>query len=264
MKNIMKHTKIGASLIALAFSLFVTHNAQAQSCATPPSCTELGYTRSASDCATIALKCPFDQTKYYCLTADELADIGGGGSCDNPNVGSILYSDMSCSSSLDTTKTPIGVIFNPTFRLAIALNTTTAYWSTTYFDVPNLTNYSSSDSAKNDWAGKSNTNIVVSYCAANSKSCPAFDYVSSYKTAETNAGDWYLPAMGEVNNIYENMAVLNRTLSLIGGTQLPTGYHWSSSETSGNGAWGQTFDNGGIYGSNKGANLNYVRPVLAF
>lgn len=262
MKNIMKHTKIGASLIALAFSLFVTHNVQAQSCATPPSCTDLGYVRSASDCATIALKCPFDQTKYYCLTADELADLVPETS--NCAIGDILYSDKTCNANVVASKTPIGIVFDVTNKLAIALQTKTALWSTEYFDVDTLSNITSSSAVTADWQGKSNTAKVVAYCNANSKSCPAFDYVISYTTAGTKAGDWYLPAGGELNAIYGNMGVLNTALSKVGGTALPSSYHWSSSEHSSNGAWYQDFSGGYFYSNYHKGYSTYVRPVLAF
>lgn len=265
MKNVMK-SKIGAGLIALAFSSVGSINiAVAQTCATPPTCAELGFDKGADDCTgRSTLKCPFDTTKLFCMTAAEAA----AGNCDNPNIGTIIYSDKSCSGSVMADKTAIAVVFNPTYRLAIALKTERKYWSTEYFDVPNLTNYGSGDAALQDWAGRANTITVLNYCKANSKSCPAFEYVNSYTTAGTKAGDWYLPAMGELNDIYTNRATLNRSLSLVGGTQLPTDYyHWSSSETDdgyGYRAWGQGFGNGGIYGGSSKGNNGYVRPVLAF
>ena len=46
--------------------------AQAQTCATQPTCAELGYTlTSTTDCIGTVLKCPFDKTKYYCTTKTE-------------------------------------------------------------------------------------------------------------------------------------------------------------------------------------------------
>ena len=45
---------------------------QAQTCATQPTCAELGYTlTSTTDCIGTVLKCPFDKTKYYCTTKTE-------------------------------------------------------------------------------------------------------------------------------------------------------------------------------------------------
>ena len=46
---------------------------QAQTCATQPTCTELGYTlTSTSTCVGTVLKCPFDKTKYYCTQKTEV------------------------------------------------------------------------------------------------------------------------------------------------------------------------------------------------
>ena len=88
MKNIIKtRTSFGAGLTALAFSTIVTSTAFAQTCATVPTCEELGFDKTQRDCVTTPLKCPFDQTKYYCLTADELEDLLP---CA---IGDILYSD---------------------------------------------------------------------------------------------------------------------------------------------------------------------------
>lgn len=47
------------------------------SCATPPSCEELGYTMSTDQCAGFMLKCPFDQNKAFCASYKS-----GSGICD--------------------------------------------------------------------------------------------------------------------------------------------------------------------------------------
>lgn len=259
MKTNLKNI-FGAGLFALAFSVGATAAAAAESCAVPPSCADLGYIRSASECATAALKCPFDQTKYYCLTSDELEDIKPS----NCAIGDILYSDKTCNANVVASKKPIGVVFDSTNRLAIALNTSSMKWSTEYFDIPNLTNITSSSAATADWQGKGNTATIISYCKANSKSCPAAEYANSYTTDGTNAGDWYLPAMGELNAIYGNKGTLNTALSKIGGVLFGDEYIWSSSEYNNYSAWYQRFSDGSITGSSKGSNYNYVRPVLAF
>ena len=60
----------------------------AQTCVTPPSCEELGYTLSADDCINMhVLKCPFDKNKLYCnnfICPDSynLTTCPNGGTCD--------------------------------------------------------------------------------------------------------------------------------------------------------------------------------------
>ncbi len=257
MKTNLKNI-FGAGLFALAFSVGATAAAAAESCAVPPSCDSLGYTKTASDCQDMStLKCPFDTSKVFCVSADELPS-------SNCAIGDILYSDKTCNANVVASKKPIGVVFDSTNRLAIALNTSLMKWSTEYFDIPNLTNITSSSAATADWQGKGNTATIISYCKANSKSCPAAEYANSYTTDGTNAGDWYLPAMGELNAIYGNKGTLNTALSKIGGVLFGDEYIWSSSEVSYNYAWYQSFDNGNLYYGDGKNDYNYVRPVLAF
>lgn len=237
----------GAGLIALAFSF----NVQAQSCAVPPTCDALGYTKTASDCSGMSvLKCPFDQSKIFCVTTDEVP--GQIGSCGIPEIGDILYSDMSCSSSLIKEKFPIGVIFDANRRLAIALDEEIKAWST-----------DSRISGEFDYDdGKNNTKTIVDYCKANEKSCPAAEYVSSYVTRGTKAGDWHLPALGELRSIYNYKKTLNPVLKSLSGKPLIEMigyYYWSS-----NHIFAMDFINGDT--NNKVACISEygVRPVLAF
>ena len=249
----------GAGLIALAFSVGTAKIAAAQSCTVPPTCDALGYTKSATDCKDMStLKCPFDQSKVFCVTAAEVP----GGNCE---VGAILYSDKSCNVNVVAGKIAIGVVFDSTNSLAVALkNSSTMYWSTDYFDIPDLPNLTSTAVAIADWNGKNNTKTIMDYCKANSKSCPAAEYASKYTTTGTAAGDWYLPAAGELNAIYNAKAAINATMAKVGGTALAESWHWSSSEYNGYGAWVQGFGNGGVYDSSKAGSSDYGRPVLAF
>ena len=256
-------------------------------CIQTPSCSSLGYT-STTACEG-GLKCPWGNA-WNCTIINKITEItnkittieekiteieqnGGGGTTTpdytNCTVGAILYSDKSCNANVVASKTPIGVVFDTTNHLAIAMDTTQTRWSFDDFDVPTLSNYSSSSAVTADWQGKNNTRLVLEYCKTNGKSCPAFEYVNSYKTEGTLAGDWYLPAAGELNAIYQNKGVLNTALGKIGGEKLSTSYHWSSSEHSSNRAWYQIFDDGTIdtyyynYDYGKKAS-HFVRPVLAF
>ena len=47
--------------------LIGTTSVQAQTCVSPPSCTELGYTKTTTQCSGKSMiKCPFDQNKVMC------------------------------------------------------------------------------------------------------------------------------------------------------------------------------------------------------
>ena len=252
-------------------------------CIQTPTCTSLGYT-STTACEG-GLKCPFGNawnctlinkinsittqitnlTNKITTIEEKIVTIENSVSSSNCIIGDILYSDKSCDSNVIVTKKPIGVVFDRENKLAIGLeqSPTPLDWSTDYFDVSGLSDIISSSAATADWQGKNNTRLVLEYCKTNWKSCPVFEYVNSYKTEGTHAGDWYLPAMGELNAIYGNKDVLNITLGKIGGTKLGTSSYWSSSEYYRSNAWYLSFDNGNVNLSLKDFN-HYVRPVLAF
>ena len=226
---------------ALVVSGLLSSTAEA-GCIQTPSCSSLGYT-STTACEG-GLKCPWGNA-WFC-------NVGGGSSTPD-------YSNWS--------KKPIGVVFDRAHRLAMALDTARKAWSDEYavehFDVPSLPNIDSESEAAADWQGKNNTRLVLEYCKTNGKSCSAFEYVNSYKTEGTKAGDWYLPAMGELNAIYGNKDVLNIALGKIGGPKLGTDLYWSSSELFHDSAWSLDFDHGYVYYLSKASSF-YVRPVLAF
>ena len=182
-------------------------------------------------------------------------------------VGDILYSDKTCSASVVSGKTPIGVVFDGTNRLAIALesSSSTMTWGGYGTDIPGIKNITDSTQAKQDFNGKANTAAIKAYNSSLSKYLAA-KYAYEYKTTGTNAGDWYLPALGELNEIYQNKATIDKTLSTLGKSTIPTGYRWSSSEYSKNNAWSLSFSDGSVHGYDKysSENLYYVLPVLAF
>ena len=251
-------------ILSLSTALLASTPAWAINCQVETNCTTLGYTSSKDE--GNCLKCPFGN-QWACLKADTSCPEDSSGS--NCNVGDILYSDMTCSSDVIASKTPIAVVFDTTNHLAIALDTEQKTWSDEDFDVPTLSNYTISaegSAAEADWQGKNNTRLVLEYCKANGKSCPAFEYVNSYKTEGTKTSDWYLPAEGELCTIYGNMGVLNTALEKIAGSKLPSQRHWSSTENTYSTAWTKDFDNGNssnYLGSGKD-NSNYIRPVLKF
>ena len=241
---------------ALVVSGLLSSTAEA-GCIQTPSCSSLGYT-STTACEG-GLKCPWGNA-WFC-------NVGGGSSTpdySNCKIGDILYSDMSCNAKVVASKTPIGVVFDQAKRLAIALDTAEKAWSDKTFSVPTLSIYGSPAAATADWQGKNNTRVVLEFWLETGYSCPAFEYVNSYKTEGTKAGDWYLPAAGELNAIYGNKDVLNIALGKIGGTKLGTDLYWSSTQLASNIAYGMSFSDGNVSYNNYKSDNAYVRPVLAF
>lgn len=55
-------------------------------CATPPTCDDLGYTQTETDCAgKFILKCPFDNTKVFCGGVDGAAKCKAEGYTKSPS-----------------------------------------------------------------------------------------------------------------------------------------------------------------------------------
>ena len=159
----MRKFLLYSSALALGLSSSVAEAA----CIQTPTCSSLGYT-STSSC-TGGTKCPFGN--YWNCTASEIKteltnkitelekiieEIKQNSSSNSDilsycQIGDILYSDMSCNPNVVASKTPIGVIFDASNKLAIGLEEfQRLYWSTTTFDVPGLRNIEES-SATADW-----------------------------------------------------------------------------------------------------------------
>ena len=132
--------------------------------------------------------------------------------------------------------------------------------------------------------GKSNTQAIVDEMGANGiAASAATQFYVGDKTGDFGQGNWYLPSIGELMQVYGydadamtsgtgtsgatgvNKAIINTALGKLGGDAavLTNGYCWSSSEFSTSGAWLQTLNNGGVYLGSKAVSNGYVRPVLA-
>lgn len=97
--------------------------------------------------------------------------------------------------------------------------------------------------------GNANTNTIVASLGVGTYAAKLCDDLVS-----GGYSDWYLPSRDELNK-------LNANKNLIGG--FPVGGYWSSSETSANNAWKQSFqsDNQNNYSKDY---LGYVRAVRTF
>ena len=264
--------------ISSAFGLILSvTNSYAIDCTPTPDCVTLGYTKTASDCSGVAaIKCPFDTSKVFCeekiLTK----------TCDS--VGDVLYGDGTCAISpdkLDSSRTPIGIVFDTSHRLAMALidvkqngsaGSEKMKWSSSYCDTPNLENCTDTSTMTISCGldGRANTDaILASTCNGTTYAANA---VNAYQTSNCSAdfcqkGKWFLPSMRDLNTIYSFKSVINNSLTLLasqGASNLQENYYWSSTESSNLGAWGLRMDNRYEGYSYKSGNTYYVRPVVKY
>ena len=207
----------------------------------------------------------------FCDDAENYVYDVGTDSCVKDNIchlGSIFYSDKTCSMKLKDGKTPIGVVVyvdeSGTSGQALAPKSIGSYeWGGYGPDISTLTNYTSTSAASKDYDSCGNTAKIIA--AGDKSKYPAAWAAHEYKTAGTEAGDWCLPAAGIFTSYYNNQEAINTGFSRANGTQFTTStYAWSSSEYNGRNAWRSLFS------SEYGLTYHYkhnsyeVRPVLEF
>ena len=245
-------------------------------CIPTPSCASLGY-ESSSSCEG-GIKCPFGNA-WNCTLVNKITEIekiiqeggtSGGKDTSNCKIGSIFYSDWTCSTSLDSSKTPIAVVVYTSGEghgQAMTIKSIGNYaWSSGNAGVPGLSNYGSDQSAANDDQSCSNTILITS--AGDKNAFPAAWAAKEYSTDGTKAGDWCLPAAGIMTSIKNNMSAINAGFILGNGTQLKSSILWTSSEFYNDAAHVSAFDyDYGLHDDRdhgyKGSSYD-VRPVLEF
>ena len=180
---------------------------------------------------------------------------------------------------------PIGVVFfdDGTATKIVALSdinaegeessTTKLYWtsssSSDYIDIPNVLTTEDATAATDDTDGKYNTKQIVEYSSANGYGYEAAGATQKYAPSACSSGtycgkgEWYLPALGELWAIYNNLSTIQTAISKAGGTKIITSYYWSSTEFGSTYAWILVFDSG-YRGTYFKYTDDYVRPVLAF
>ena len=206
--------------LSMLGSLAASGAAAAQTCATPPSCETLGFTKSETDCEGLeALKCPFDQSKLYCPQ-------GGGDDTSAAVPGAIVYSDGTISDSVIVSKTPIGVVayVSGSIRVAVALTESNQTWGDGFVSCLGEMN---EGAASADIKGRINTQCLVS----DSKTYPAAEYCHTYSAVldGTGSSGWYLPAAGELKALADNYNTINYSLQKLSKPQLRPREYWSSS-----------------------------------
>lgn len=149
-------------------------------------------------------------------------------------------------------------------------------WQNTNFDW-GLTKYSTSTDAKTDFNGKANTttiiNAIKAYDLAHSTDsitgC-ASQCIQLYAPTGTVAGEWYIPACGEMKMAYDNFTVINTTLNKIHTADSSLANEWSkftsyitSSEKDDSDVWRTSYDRV-LTVDYKQKNYNDIGILIAF
>lgn len=111
-------------------------------------------------------------------------------------------------------------------------------------DISGLTNYATADEAKTDFDGWTNTQAIMEYVSDKTiNPIPSGQTNGVYQAAMVcqrynpdggSAGQWYLPAAGELwNYVAVNRSALNTAFQTYGGLGLQRDDYWSCNERSG-------------------------------
>ncbi len=182
-------------------------------------------------------------------------------------LGYILNSDMTVTSTKQSGKTPIGVVvcsYSGGGGQAMALKSIGSYqWGGYGTDIPDLSNYYSETIAYNDTTSCSNTAKIIA--AGDKNTYPAAWATYEYTTTGTNTGDWCLPAAGVFTSYFANQSAVNTGFTRAGGTRFTlTTKAWASSGYSSIGAWDSYFDFEYGLGNLSKTYSREVRPVIEF
>ena len=111
--------------------------------------------------------------------------------------------------------------------------------------------------AKSEFNGVTNTTAITGQSGHTSS---AAKLCVDYSTTGTSAGDWYLPSIDELSQIYYAKYQINKALNV---NSFVLTYYWSSTEYNSSSAWGCYFYDGSS-GYNGKSGTYRVRAVRAF
>jgi len=116
-----------------------------------------------------------------------------------------------------------------------------AQWATIDIDIPNV---------ESTWDGKTNTTNLMSAGPVSGIDSTTAAYLCA-TSSNGGVSGWYLPAIDELNKVWDNRWEIAQGLTIATGTQLTFDYYWSSTEFDLGNAWGFPFDSGSPNYGNK-------------
>lgn len=132
-------------------------------------------------------------------------------------------------------------------------NLTAALWATLNVDISNV---------ESTWNGKTNTDNLIAAGAGGGITAGTAAVLCD---ASSNNGktDWYLPAVDELNKVWDNRWEIAQGLQAASGTQLSFNSYWGSTELDGDFAWYFDFFTG-FAGTSDKSNNYFVRAIRKF
>ena len=163
----------------------------------------------------------------------------------NIYVGDFYYSDDTCSSIYNPSKTAIGIVFDPVNRLVMQQSRGSQSWddgqsgpdsqNLGWDNIPDLPDYTTKEEALADMDGQGNTQIIMDFINTEGNR----DQLAAHYCNDLTIGnkDWYLPSLGEVASWIDNKYTLGLALEATQGQPWGNYYYWTSNEKSGGSTW---------------------------
>ena len=201
-------------------------------------CTGAGQIGKGESCANLYKQCSCQSTYKYACSGTGYS--GGSGSACNGKytackcasgynwnsidgacvanrpacaVGTLYYSDNTCSADYTTSKTLLGVVVysNPSgggWVMTIKPIQSSIMWGGYGTNISSLPDYTSWSSAAKDFDSCGNTDKIRAQ--GNSSKYPAAWAAYNYQPSGTPTGKrWCLPAAGVINSLYNNLSTIN-------------------------------------------------------
>ena len=212
--------KIIALLLLLPVQVYAVSD-----CANKPTCEEIGYSHNEYACdQKLTTPCAFDSSKVYCP----------GPVCE---PGYFLYSDGSCSLSLKSDKTVIGIVFDKEWRLAVSVEPAQSLkWDEQDTNgtviVPDLgygVTYSNS-TCTSECSGRENTKKIIDYGKEINHAFPAAEHCYNLSVEGKGKGNWWLPSISEIYKLYSQLSLVDAALLKAGATEINKYSHWTAQQ----------------------------------
>ena len=147
---------------------------------------------------------------------------------------------------------------------------TNLYWGKNLYkkNVAGITETTDEAVAKADFNGKDHTNAIITAYTEHSVAMEAQDMckvLQTFNDGKNNGGftDWYIPAAGQLYEIYTNKTNINAALTAMSSTAFSDDTYWSSSEYSSNYGWFVDINNGNVtsYYKTTTDRVRFVRDI---
>ena len=193
----------------------------------------------------------------FAISIEELANLIGG-SAFQYEIGQYVASEGGVIAHRWLSTSPFGTPTAGTVQNYLVLDTNdlsnAALWGTLNANIPNV---------ESTWDGNTNTANMIA-AGAGSGITPGTAAFLCDTSTNNGKTDWYLPALDELNKVWDNRWEIAQGITAASGTQLATTSYWSSTENVAATAWNFRFDLGYVNFFGKSSNNFYVRAMRRF